>query len=171
MRPDFTNRRSRQTTLKHEPTSLIPELTSLRPETTSLRPELTSLSPELTSLRPELTSLRPELTNLRPELTSPRPELITLRSELTCLRPELTSLSPELINCGLSPELTIEEALDVRTEVEREEEKKQLEELEDAYQRMILPIPSRHLVESLVAKLQNIVYNATRKPPALEFLR
>ena len=164
MRPDFTNRRSRQTTLKHEPTSLIPELTSLRPEPTSLRPELTSLSSELTSLRPELTSLRPEL-------TSPRPELITLRSELTCLRPELTSLSPELINCGLSPDLTIEEALDAGTEVEREEEKKQLEELEDAYQRMILPIPSRHLVESLVAKLQNIVYNATRKPPALEFLR
>ena len=54
------------------------------------------------------------------------------------------------------PDVTIEEALDVRREEEREEEeKRQLEELEEAYQRMILPIPSRQLVESLVTRLQH----------------
>ena len=70
------------------------------------------------------------------------------------------------------PDLTIEEALDVRGEEEREEEeKRQLEELEEVYQRMILPIPSRQLVESLVTRLQHLVTNGTNKPPALNFMR
>lgn len=70
------------------------------------------------------------------------------------------------------PDLTLEEAIDVRKEEEREEEeKRQLEELEEAYQRMILPIPSRQLVESLIARLQNLVSNGTNKPPALNFMK
>ena len=68
--------------------------------------------------------------------------------------------------------LAEEEEMVCEDEEEKVEEKqKQLQELEEAYQRMVLPTPSRQLVECLVTRLQHLVSNITANPPAFNFIR
>ena len=56
-------------------------------------------------------------------------------------------------------------------EEKEEEKKKRLQELEEAYKHMVLPAPSRQLVEGLVTRLQHLVANITTSPPAFNFIR